>query len=55
MLSPGINWKPLAITACAVIAGIALAALLYEYVASKGPRIVAGGVNASSPNSARGA
>jgi lipoprotein-anchoring transpeptidase ErfK/SrfK len=46
VLSPGVNLKPLAITACAFVAVIALAAVLYQYVA--GPRIMAGGVTASS-------
>lgn len=45
VLSTGANWKPLAVSACALIAVIALSALLYEYLAIKGPR---GGVAASS-------
>ena len=45
VLSTGANWKPLAVSACALIAVIALSALLYEYLAIKGPR---GGVVASS-------
>jgi lipoprotein-anchoring transpeptidase ErfK/SrfK len=45
VLSTGANWKPLAVSACALIAVVALSALLYEYLAIKGPR---GGVVASS-------
>ena len=54
VLSPGTNWKPLAFTACAAIAGIALAALLYAYAANKGPRILAGGLSSSSQHAPRG-
>jgi lipoprotein-anchoring transpeptidase ErfK/SrfK len=38
VLSTGSNWKPLAVSACALLAVIALSALLYEYLAIKGPR-----------------
>ena len=55
VLSPRTNWKPLAVGACAVIAVIALSALLYAYVAGKGPRIMAGGVSAPSRQAPRAA
>jgi lipoprotein-anchoring transpeptidase ErfK/SrfK len=48
VLAPGVNWKPAAIAACALIAVIALAALLYQYVAGRGPQVMAGGVTAPS-------
>jgi lipoprotein-anchoring transpeptidase ErfK/SrfK len=48
-LSTGRNWKPLAIGACAVAAVVALAALAYGFVATKGPAIVAANVRTSSP------
>jgi lipoprotein-anchoring transpeptidase ErfK/SrfK len=54
VLSTGRNWKPLVIGACAVVAVIAVSALLYGYVATKGPRIVVAGVTASSPKEKRG-
>ena len=54
VLSTGRNWKPLVIAASAVVAVIALSALVYGYVASKGPGIVAASVNPSSPNAQRG-
>jgi hypothetical protein len=54
VLSPGRNWKPLASMACALIAVIALSAFLHEYVASKGPPIMAGGVSALSRLPQRG-
>jgi lipoprotein-anchoring transpeptidase ErfK/SrfK len=54
VLSTGRNWKPLVIGACAVVAVIAGSALLYGYVATKGPGIVAAGVTASSPKGKRG-
>jgi lipoprotein-anchoring transpeptidase ErfK/SrfK len=53
VLSPTTNWKPLAVTACALMAVIALSALLYAYVASKGPRM-ADGTGASSRQAQRG-
>src|SRR5258707_5620439 len=40
-LSTGRNWEPLVIGACAVVAVIALSALVYGFVATKGPAIVA--------------
>src|SRR4029077_12741513 len=43
-LSTGRNWKPLAIGAAAIIAVIAVSALLFGYVATKSPDIVAAGV-----------
>jgi lipoprotein-anchoring transpeptidase ErfK/SrfK len=48
VLSTGTNWKPLAISGCALIAVIALSTLLYEYLANKGSRAVGGAVIASS-------
>src|ERR1700737_294817 len=54
VLSGGTNWSRLAFSACAVIAAIALAAVLYEYVITKGPRAAGGGVTASSRPSQRG-
>jgi lipoprotein-anchoring transpeptidase ErfK/SrfK len=53
-LSTGRNWKPLAIGACAVAAVIALAALAYGFVATKGPAIVAANVKTSSPKAQSG-
>src|SRR5437660_1140661 len=40
VLSTDRNWKPLAFGVSAVVAVIALSALLYGYVATKGPGIV---------------
>jgi lipoprotein-anchoring transpeptidase ErfK/SrfK len=54
VLSGGANWSRLAFGACAVIAVIALSAVLYEYVVTKGQRAVGGGVTASSRPSQRG-
>jgi len=54
VLSTGHNWKPFVIGACAVVAVIAVSALLYGYVATKGPGIVAAGVTPSSPKVQRG-
>src|SRR3974390_415698 len=48
LLSTGRNWKPFVIGACAAVAVVAASALLYRYVATKGPGIVAA-VTASSP------
>jgi lipoprotein-anchoring transpeptidase ErfK/SrfK len=53
-LSTGRNWKPLAIGACAVAAVVALAALAYGFVATKGPAIVAASVKTSSPKAQSG-
>src|SRR5882672_7416743 len=50
----GRNWKPFVIGACAVVTVVALSALVYGYVATKGPGIVAAGVTASSPKPQRG-
>src|SRR6478672_9227994 len=50
--STGRNWKPLAIGAAAIVAVIAVSALLFAYVATKGPGIVAAGV--TSPKASRG-
>jgi lipoprotein-anchoring transpeptidase ErfK/SrfK len=52
VLSTGRNWKPLIIGACAVVAVIALSALLYGYLATKGPGMAS--VTASSPKAQRG-
>jgi lipoprotein-anchoring transpeptidase ErfK/SrfK len=54
VLSGGANWSRLAFGACAVIAVIAVSAVLYEYVVTKGLRAVSGGVTASSRPSQRG-
>jgi len=54
VLSTGRNWKPLVIAAGAVVAVIALSALVYGYVAIKGPGIVAASVKAPSPKAQRG-
>jgi len=54
VLSTGRNWKPLVIAAWAVVAVIALSALVYGYVAIKGPGIVAASVKAPSPKAQRG-
>ena len=48
LLSTGRNWKPFVIGACAVVAVIAVSAVLYRYVATKGPG-VASSATASSP------
>src|ERR1700681_1102853 len=47
VLLGGSNWNRLAFGACTVIAVIALSAVLYEYVITKGLRAVGGGVSAS--------
>jgi lipoprotein-anchoring transpeptidase ErfK/SrfK len=52
-LSTGRNWKPLFIAAGAVAAVIALSALVYGFVATKGPAIVAASVKAPSPKAQR--
>lgn len=54
VLSTGRSWKPLIIGACAVVAAIALSALLYGYVATKGARIVAAGGTTPSPKASPG-
>src|SRR6266481_1384713 len=54
VLSTGRNWKPLVIAAWADVAVIALSALVYGYVAIKGPGIVAASVKAPSPKAQRG-
>ena len=48
------NWKPLAIGAAAIAVVIGLSALLYAYVATRAPGIVAAGVTKSAPKPARG-
>lgn len=53
VLSTGRNWKPFVIAASAVVAVIALSALVYGYVATKGPGIVAAAVKTSSSNAQR--
>jgi lipoprotein-anchoring transpeptidase ErfK/SrfK len=52
-LSTGTNWKPFVIGAGALALVIALSAVIYAFVATKGPAIVAAGVTAPSPNVAR--
>src|SRR6478672_2969852 len=47
-LSTGRNWKPLVFGACAVAGVIALSALVYGFIATKGPSIVAASVKTSS-------
>ena len=54
VLSTRKNWKPLAIGAAAIAVVIGASALLYAYVATKGPGIVAAVVTASSPKAPRG-
>lgn len=54
VLSTGRNWKPLAIGACAVAAVIALSALVYGFIAAKGPAIVSASVKTSPPKEQRG-
>jgi len=44
MLSPGIDWKRVAVIACAIVAVIGLSVFLYQYLAGKGLR---GGATAS--------
>jgi lipoprotein-anchoring transpeptidase ErfK/SrfK len=53
-LSTGRNWKPIAIGAGAVAAVIALSALVYGFVATKGPAIVAASMKTSPPKEQRG-
>ena len=53
VLSTGRNWKPLVFGAFAVVTVIALSALLYGYIASKGPGIVGAGATASSSKARR--
>jgi lipoprotein-anchoring transpeptidase ErfK/SrfK len=53
VLSTDRNWKPLVVGVSALVAAIALAALTYGFVASKGPGVSAG-VTASSSKPVRG-
>jgi lipoprotein-anchoring transpeptidase ErfK/SrfK len=53
VLSTGRNWKPLVFGAGAVVAVIAVSALLYGYIATKGPGIVGVGLTASSSKARR--
>ncbi len=53
MLWSGRNWKPLVFGAGAVVAVIAVSALLYGYIATKGPGIFGAGVTASSSKAQR--
>ena len=53
-LSTGRNWKPLVIGAGALAIVIAVSALTYVFVATKGPAIVAAGVKTSSPKAPGG-
>ena len=48
VLSTDKKWKKFVVGACALVAGIALSALVYGYVATKGPGIVAAGITSSS-------
>jgi lipoprotein-anchoring transpeptidase ErfK/SrfK len=52
-LSTGTNWKPFVVGAGALALAIAVSAVIYVFVATKGPAIVAAGVTAPSPNVAR--
>ena len=54
VLSTDRNWKPFVVGACALAAAIALSALIYDYVATREPGIVAAGVTSSSPKAQRG-
>ena len=53
VLSTGRNWKPFVFGAGAIGVVIAVTALLYGYIATKGPGILGAGVTASSSNAAR--
>ena len=53
-LSTGRNWKPIAIGAGAVAAVIALSALVYGFIATKGPAVVAASMKTSPPKEQRG-
>jgi lipoprotein-anchoring transpeptidase ErfK/SrfK len=53
VLSTGRNWRPLVFGAGAVVAVIAVSALLYGYIATKGPGIFGAGVTASSSQTRR--
>jgi lipoprotein-anchoring transpeptidase ErfK/SrfK len=53
-LSTGRNWKPVAIGAGAVAVVIALSALVYGFVATKGPATVTAGMKTSPPKEPRG-
>jgi lipoprotein-anchoring transpeptidase ErfK/SrfK len=53
VLSTDRNWKPLFFGASVVVAVIALSALLYGYVATKGPGIFSAGVIASTSKAQR--
>jgi lipoprotein-anchoring transpeptidase ErfK/SrfK len=48
-LSTGTSWKPFLIGAGALAIAIAVSAVIYVFVATKGPAIVAAGVTAPSP------
>lgn len=54
VLSGGTNWKPMAFSAVAVIAVVALAVLFYEYVVTGGPRTAGDSVTATSRPPQRG-
>jgi lipoprotein-anchoring transpeptidase ErfK/SrfK len=49
VLSDGPNWKPWAFGAGALALAIALSAVVYGYVTTKGPAVVAAGVSAPPP------
>src|SRR5271154_5744493 len=54
LLSGGVNWRRLAVGACAVIAIVTLSVLLYEYVVTNGPQLLGSGMTASLPKPQRG-
>src|ERR1700712_1724894 len=54
VLSTGPNWRPWAVGAGALALAIALSALVYGYVTTKGPATVATGVTSSPPQIVRG-
>ena len=53
LLSTGRSWKPLIFSICAVVAVIAMAGLLYGYLAAKGPGTGGARVTASSSKTPR--
>jgi lipoprotein-anchoring transpeptidase ErfK/SrfK len=53
-LSGGRSWKPFVVGAGALAVVIAVSALLYAYVVTKGPGIIAAAVSKSSPKAQRG-
>jgi lipoprotein-anchoring transpeptidase ErfK/SrfK len=53
VLSTDRNWKPLVLSAGALVGVLAISALLYGYFATRGPGVVGARVTASSPNAPR--